>query len=131
MEIPRVAAEGWVAFASGRRDEGLALLREAAEREGRSEKHPVTPGPLAPAREQLAEMLLIAGRHAEAQAEFEAVQRSEPRRLRAVWGAARSAERAGDKAAAQRHYAQLVEIAAPAREAKPELIAAKAFVDRR
>ena len=71
---------------------GLALLREAAEREGRTDKHPVTPGPLVPAREQLAEMLLLMGRPAEAQREFEAVQETEPRRFRAVYGAARAAE---------------------------------------
>ena len=42
-----------------------------------------------------------------------------------------SAELAGDRAAAQRHYADLVAIAAPTRETRPERIAAKAFVDRR
>jgi tetratricopeptide (TPR) repeat protein len=131
VEIERLVAEGWVEYASGKREGGLAMLREAAERADKTEKHAVTPGPLSPAREQLAEMLLDMGRYAEAQREFEAVQKTEPRRLRAVWGAARSAELAGDKAAAQRHYADFVAIAAPAREKKPELIAAKAFVGGR
>ena len=70
-EILRIAADGWVAFARGERDQGLALLRETSEREARTDKHPVTPGPLAPAREQLAEMLLLVGRPAEAQREFD------------------------------------------------------------
>lgn len=131
VEIQRLVAQGWAAFASGRRDEGLARLTEAAEREAKTEKHPVTPGPLSPAREQLAEMLLQAGRPADAQRQFEAVQTTEPRRLRAVWGAARSAQRAGDRDAAARHYAQLVEIAAPTRQSKPELVVARAFVDDR
>jgi len=48
VEIQRIAAEGWVAFTRGQRDQGITLLREAAEREGRTEKHPVTPGPLSP-----------------------------------------------------------------------------------
>ena len=128
VDIQRRAAEGWVAYAQGRREEGLAALREAVEREGRTEKHIVTPGPLAPAREQLAEMLLEAGRPAEALREFEAVARTEPNRFRAVSGAARAAERAGDAEATRRHYAHLLEIAARAEDgARPEVAAARAY----
>jgi hypothetical protein len=130
VEIQRIAAEGWVAFARGQRDEGVALLLEASEREGRTDKHPVTPGPLMPAREQLAEMLLIMGRHAEAQREFEAVQQTEPRRFRAVHGAGRSAEFAGDRDAARRHYRNLLEIAARAEMPREDLISARAWLDR-
>jgi tetratricopeptide (TPR) repeat protein len=130
VEIQRIAAEGWVAFARGERDQGLTLLREAAEREGRTEKHPVTPGPLAPAREQLAEMLLLMDRPAEAQREFEAVQQTEPRRFRAVYGAGRSAELAGDREAARRHYANLLEIAAKAEMPRADLAAARNWLDQ-
>jgi predicted Zn-dependent protease len=128
VEILRLGAEGWAAFASGARGDGLTLLREAAEREARTEKHPVTPGPLAPAREQYAEMLILAGRPADAQREFDEVLRTEPRRLRAVYGAARSAELAGASDTAARRYAELVEIAKPAGVTQPALISAKAFV---
>ena len=131
VEIQRLAAEGWVAFAAGDRDRGLALLREAAEREAKTEKHPVTPGPLSPAREQLAELLLLMDRHAEAQREFEAVERTEPRRFRAVYGAARAAELAGDRDAARRHYANLLEIAANADTPRPELAEARASAAQR
>ncbi|MBL6458212.1 hypothetical protein JMJ55_23015 [Belnapia sp. T6] len=130
-EILRLAAEGWVAFGRGGREEGLALLREAAERESRTDKHPVTPGPLMPAREQLGEMLLLVGRPGEGQREFEAVQETEPRRFRAVHGAARSAEMAGNAEAARRHYGHLLEIAARAEDgARPELAAARAYTTR-
>ncbi|WP_052389564.1 tetratricopeptide repeat protein [Belnapia moabensis] len=128
-EILRLAAEGWVAFARGGREESLALLREAAERESRTDKHPVTPGPLMPAREQLGEILLLVDRPAEAQREFEAVQETEPRRFRAVNGAARAAEMAGNAQAARRHYAHLLEIAARAEDgARPELATARAYI---
>ncbi|GGC71962.1 hypothetical protein GCM10011504_56970 [Siccirubricoccus deserti] len=130
VDIQRQVTEGWAAFASGRREEGLATLREAAEREGRTEKHVVTPGPLAPARELLAEALLEAGQHAAAQREFEAVQRSEPRRFRAVYGAGHAAELAGDREAARRAYGQLLEIAAQADAPRPELAAARAYLGR-
>ncbi|MBV1800415.1 hypothetical protein [Siccirubricoccus sp. G192] len=128
VDIQRQAAEGWSAFAAGRREEGLAVLREAAEREGRTEKAPVTPGPLAPARELYAEALLDAGQYAEAQREFEAVLRNEPRRFRAVYGAGRAAELAGEREAARRAYSQLLEITARADTQRPELEQARAFV---
>jgi Flp pilus assembly protein TadD len=132
VDIQRVAAEAWVAYARGRRDEGIAGMRDAAERESRTDKHIVTPGPLAPAREQLAEMLLEAGRPAEALREFEAVAQTEPNRFRAVSGAARAAERAGDAEAARRHYAHLLEIAVRAEDgARPELVAARAYTSGR
>jgi hypothetical protein len=131
VDIQRQTAEGWSAFAARRRDEGLATLREAAERQGRTEKAPITPGPLAPSRELYAEALLDAGQHAAALREFEAVQRTEPRRFRAVHGAARAAELAGDRDAAHRHYAALLEIAPRPDAARPELEQARAFVGPR
>src|SRR5206468_2138419 len=51
VDIQRQIALAWVARAERRNDEAVALLRAAAEREDATEKHPVTPGPLAPARE--------------------------------------------------------------------------------
>jgi tetratricopeptide (TPR) repeat protein len=131
VTIQRIAAEGWVAYARGDREAGLARLREASEREARTEKHPVTPGPLFPAREQLAEMLQQMGRPAEAQREFEAVQQTEPRRFRAVLGAGRSAEQAGNRDAARAHYGNLLEIAAQAEMPREDLAAARAFLGQR
>ncbi|MES2713894.1 MAG: hypothetical protein V4653_20125, partial [Pseudomonadota bacterium] len=118
-------------FASGRKEEGLIALRAAAEHQDRTDKHVVTPGPLAPAREILAEALLEADQAAAALREFEAVQQTEPRRFRAVAGAARAAEQAGDREAARRHYAALIEIAPNADPARAELAQARRFVGTR
>ncbi|MBR0679597.1 hypothetical protein GXW74_03800 [Roseomonas eburnea] len=127
-EILRLSAEAWVAFARGERDRALEIMAEAATREDRTDKHPVTPGPLFPAREQRGEMLLLMGRHAEAQREFEAVEQTEPRRFRAVYGAGRAAELGGQRDAARRHYAQLLVIAARADPGVTEVVAARAFI---
>jgi hypothetical protein len=81
-----------------------------------------------PAREQYAEMLLLVDRPADAQREYEAVQQSEPRRFRAVYGAGRAAELAGDQDGARRNYTHLLEIAAHADEPQPELERARTFV---
>jgi predicted Zn-dependent protease len=128
VDIQRQSAEAWVAFARGQREEALGLMRAAAEREAKTEKHAVTPGPLAPARELLAEMLMEMNRPAEALQEFEAVQKNEPNRFRAVSGAARAAEQAGNREIARAQYGKLAQIAANADTARPELEAAKKYL---
>jgi hypothetical protein len=128
VDIQHMAAAAWIAYAEGKGDEALALMRSAAEREAGTEKHVITPGPLAPAREQLGEMLLAADRPAEALTEFEAVQQVEPDRFRALFGAGRAAELAGDRPTAKRYYERVVEITASADSSRPEIEAAKAFV---
>ena len=105
-------------------------MQQAAEREGRTDKHPVTPGPLFPAREQRAEMLLMMGRYAEALHEYEAIQKTEPGRFRAVYGAARAAELGNMGDAARRHYAHLLEIAAPGQPGLAEVEQARGFLSR-
>jgi len=107
VEIQRRGAAAWLAFASGRRDEGLEEMRAAADQEDATEKNAITPGPLAPARELLGEMLLDAGKPAEALTAFKAVLGHEPNRFRAVAGAGRSARAAGDTGGAAKYEAQL------------------------
>src|SRR5437867_967293 len=63
-EIQKLAVNAWIARAEGRNDEALALIRQAADREDATEKHPVTPGAIQPAREMLAELLLDTGQAA-------------------------------------------------------------------
>ena len=55
------AATALILFAEGKKDEGLRLLRTAADHEDAIDKHPVTPGALLPVREMLADLLLENG----------------------------------------------------------------------
>jgi tetratricopeptide (TPR) repeat protein len=130
IEILRLAAEAWVVFARSQHGQAVTIMQEASEREGRTDKHPVTPGPLLPAREQLGEMLLMMGRYAEALREYEAVQKTEPGRFRTTYGAGRAAEAGGDGEAARRHYAHLLEVAARAQPGLAEVEHARAFLSR-
>ena len=98
---------GFALFKAGDVDAGLAVLRQAAEREDASEKHVVTPGPLLPAREVLATSLLERGDAAGALGEFESVLRKEPNRLRSMAGASLAAQRSGNPQVA-REYADKV-----------------------
>ena len=83
-------------------------MRSAADLEDATDKHPVTPGSILPAREQLADLLAELGQPAAALAEYQASLHSTPARLNSYGGAAQAAERAGKKQEAKAFRAQLV-----------------------
>ncbi len=111
VRIQREIAQAWTEFASGSRDAGLARLSAAAEAEDKTDKAAVSPGPLAPARELLGEMLLEMQRPAEALTAFQSTLNKEPNRFRATALAAVAAEQAGNGAAATDYQTQLAQIA--------------------
>jgi tetratricopeptide (TPR) repeat protein len=121
VEIQRLGASAWAARAEGKNDQAISLMQSAAQREDATEKAAVTPGPLKPAREQLGEMLLLEKRPGQALKEFEETLTREPRRFRAVYGAALSARLSGDAVKARRYYQQLVEICKHSDTERPEL----------
>jgi tetratricopeptide (TPR) repeat protein len=129
-EVARREVAAWVARAEGKNDEAVRLLRAAADLEDSTEKQPVTPGPVLPARELLADLLLDLGRPGEALKEFEATLRNAPNRFNSLFGAARAAELSGDQEKAGRFYAQLVTACARADSDRPELTAAKRFLEK-
>ena len=90
----------------------------------------MTPGPFAPARELLGDMLLDAGRPADALRAYEATMTKEPNRFRAVYGAAKAAAAAGDRDRAVQHYRHLIEICRSSDTERPELKQARAFTGK-
>lgn len=130
VEIGRLVASAWLAYAEGRSDESLRLMRAAAELDDSTEKHPVTPGALLPAREQLGELLLELKQPSAALREFETSLVSTPNRFNGLYGAARSAALAGDRKRAESHYKQLVALCRHADADRPGLAEAKAFLKR-
>lgn len=74
-----------------------------------------------PARELLGDMLIEAGRPAEALPHYEASIGKEPNRFRGLYGAALAAERSGDRARARVHYEKLAAVTAGSGSARPEL----------
>ena len=110
VSIERQIAEAWTSYAEGKKDEAVALMRAAADLDDATEKHPVTPGAILPAREQLGEMLLELDRPKEALAEYEGSLKRAPQRLVGLYGAAHSAKLAGDVTKAARYYAELAEM---------------------
>lgn len=124
VEIQRLAAEGWLRAAEGKADDAERLLRAAADLEDRTDKHPVTPGSVLPAREQLADLLLERGNAAEALAEYERSLTTAPARYATYAGALAAAEKSGARDAVRTWSAKLVELAAPTAE-RPELAKAR------
>lgn len=110
VEIQRRAVTAWLTLAEGHADDALLEMKAAAELEDRTEKSAVTPGPLAPARELLGEMLLQMNQPGPALEQFEATLKREPNRFRALYGAARAAHLKGDQEASHRYFRQLLVI---------------------
>jgi tetratricopeptide (TPR) repeat protein len=128
VDIQGQVASAWLLYAQGNYDEALKALRAAADAEDKTEKSPVTPGPLAPARELYGAMLLERGMAKEALAAFEATLNKEPHRLGATLGAAKAAAALGDNATAHAHYAAAVALTENADPGRAEIAAARAFV---
>jgi tetratricopeptide (TPR) repeat protein len=131
VEIQRLAAAGWLARAEKRDAEAVELLRQAAQLEGRAGTHPVTPGQILPASEQLGDLLLELGRAEEALAAYGDSLDAFPNRFNGHDGAARAAERAGRAADARRHYEHLVTLAGAGDGRREVLARAQAYLARR
>ena len=110
VEIQEVTVRAWAALAEGRKDEALRQMKSAAQLEDGTEKSAVTPGPLAPARELLGEMLLEIKEPAQALEQFEATLTKEPRRFRSLYGAALAAQLSGSREVSQRYFGELLKV---------------------
>jgi hypothetical protein len=107
VDIQRLGALAWLELSANRSEQALVLMREAAVREDATEKAAVTPGPLAPARELLGDLLMGLRRPAEALAEYRTALTREPNRYRTLDGARQAAAAAGDRAAAAQFERQI------------------------
>ncbi len=104
VAIQQLGAQAWLDHTEHRDDAALAAMRHAAEREDATEKSAVTPGPLAPAREILGDLLMDLRRPAHALIEYRAALHNEPNRYHTLDGARRAASASGDRTA-EAHYA--------------------------
>jgi hypothetical protein len=131
VEIQAVAVGAWAALAAGQKEEALQQMKLAAELEDGAEKSAVTPGPLAPARELLGEMMLQVNEPAQALEQFEATLKKEPRRFRALYGAAHAAQLSGDRDASQKYFLELLTVCSRAdKPGRSELIEAQRSILR-
>lgn len=86
------------------------------------------PYPIIPAHELYGSLLLASGKPAEARKHFEETLRRTPGRPKAIAGLARAAEATGDAATAKAQYSRLIEMWPHADSDRPELRAARRFL---
>ena len=110
VEIQELAVRAWATLADGKKEEALRQMKLAAELEDGTEKSAVTPGPLAPARELLGEMLLQINEPAQALQQFEATLKKEPGRFRSLYGAAHAAQLGGSRDTSQKYFREVLKV---------------------
>jgi len=128
--IQEAAATGWIALAKQDTARAIASMTDAAAREDRSEKHVAMENRLSPMRELLGEMLLEAGRPADALRAFERSLQTIPGRFRSIAGAAAAATRSGNRAAAAAYTRQLLTLTADADTERPAVATARAYLQK-
>jgi tetratricopeptide (TPR) repeat protein len=116
-------ARAWIAFAQGKVDDAVKILRTTADTDDAQEVEAIS----MPAREMLADMLLEAKRAPEALHEYEVTLRESPNRFDALYGAAHAAESAGQSEDARKYFAKLVASSIPSAD-RPELQEARTYI---
>jgi len=128
VEIQQLSVRAWAALAEGKKEEALRQMESAAVLEDGTEKSAVTPGPIAPARELLGEMFLVANQPAQALIQFEATLGKEPGRFRALYGAGRAAQLNANVEKSREYFRELLKVCRQSdKPERPQLVeAAKA-----
>ena len=128
VDVEAQEANAWALYADAKYDDALKAMSVAADAEDKTEKAPVTPGPVVPARELYGVMLLDRGMAKQALAAFEATKAKEPNRFNGYAGAAQAAQALGDTATAKANYQKLLALTSDSVSERPMLATARAFV---
>jgi tetratricopeptide (TPR) repeat protein len=123
-------SEAWIRFKEGNSSEALTLMQLAADMEDKTEKHPVTPGEVIPAREFLGDMLLQLNMPMKALEAYEADLKKHPNRFNAIYGAGLAAQKNGNMQKSKSYFQQLLNVAGNTTSKRPELTKAKQFLKK-
>jgi tetratricopeptide (TPR) repeat protein len=130
VEIQRQVADAWLTNAEGKSVEALEKLRAAADLEDSTDKHPVTPGAVLPARELLGDLYIELNQAAKALTEYERSLADSPNRLNSLFGAGRAAELAGNRLKSGQYYTKLIKICERGDNRRKELAHARQFLSK-
>lgn len=128
VQIQIRASEAWIRFSEGKSQEAIALMNDAAAMEDATEKHPITPGEVIPARELLGDLLMELGQFRSALDAYESDLERHPGRFNALYGAGRAADKAGQKDKAIRYFQQLIATGGLPDASRPEITIAQNFL---
>ncbi|HEY9486981.1 MAG TPA: tetratricopeptide repeat protein, partial [Chryseosolibacter sp.] len=121
VQVQILASEAWIRFSEGDKDEAIRLMTEAAKMEDATEKHPVTPGEVVPARELLGDLYMEVSEFAKALEAYEANLERHPGRLNGLYGAGVAAEKAGRREKAIRYFRELIRLAPLSEDSRPQV----------
>ncbi len=122
IEIQKTAVRAWQTFAQGKRDEALKIMEIAAGLEESTEKNPITPGELLPAREMLGDMLLEMDQPEEALLNYQQSLKRNPNRFNTLYGAGKAAEIAGNVKETEIFFNRLLELAGSSAPKRTEIV---------
>ena len=128
VQIQIRSSEAWILFKEGKLKQALELMNMAADMEDKTEKSPVTPGEIIPARELLGDMLFQAGQYSEALKAYEADLQKHPNRFNALFSAGMAAQKSGNPDQASRYFRQLLSIAVKNSD-RVEIVEARSFLN--
>ncbi len=130
VDIQVRTGEAWILWKEGRKNEALALMKTAADLEDKTQKHPVTPGEVIPARELLGDMLLEMNNPGEAFLAYEADLKKHPNRFNALFGAGQAAEKLTYREKVNEYYERLILNSNSSKTVRPEIEYAKAYLKK-
>ncbi|QEM10174.1 tetratricopeptide repeat protein [Mucilaginibacter rubeus] len=113
VQIQIKAAEAWMQFKAGKNEDALNLMNQAADMEDKTEKHPVTPCEVIPARELLGDMLLEMNKPDKALIAYQADLKTHPNRFNGTYGVIMAAKKSGENITAESYQRQLLTFANP------------------
>ncbi len=130
VQIQIKTSEAWILFKEGKNNEALKLMNDAANMEDNTQKHPVTPGEVRPARELLGDMLLQMNKPDIALEAYETDLKTHPNRFNGLFGAGSAAEKLNDLEKANSYYRQLINISDSINSNRSELETARSFLKK-
>jgi hypothetical protein len=131
VKIQRLAAGAWVALDAGDTTLAVREATAAADLEDVTQKHPVTPGAVLPARELLGDLLLTLHRPAQAAQTYQQSLRQTPGRARSIFGLGQAARQADDSTTARMAYRQYLKLMGQGDGERPELAMARSALASR
>jgi tetratricopeptide (TPR) repeat protein len=125
IEIQKEVVKAWELYAQNEMDKSLIMMTSVADLEDATEKSPVTPGSLLPAREMLADLYLELNQPKDALKQYELTLEKNPNRFNSLYGAGKSAELLGDMKKAKFYFNEVLKLNKDADSKRPQIVYAQ------
>ena len=123
------AAAAWILLLEGNNDNAIAAMMHAADMEDKTEKHPVTPSEVLPARELLGDMHLQLKQPKLALAAYKAVLQKHPNRFNALYSAGVAAQQHGELKKAATYFLAVQLLVGNKSSSRPEMLVVNRFLN--